>query len=763
MKNKIKTAAGALWLALCFLTAFFCCTEEVCAESGQLTHCHSGSRTNGGGCYGTKKTAMWVCHSYNVSTGFNGTDYIYVCGQCGFRWSTHGKVDDPRCDGQVTEAYYEVSCGKEGAAAVSFSCEKSTQEWTKELDLTASYSVHEGGISISGFLWNGSPGGAVCHVTENGTYKLGLAGSGNVDFSPTVSVAVDHIDNTPPNISSFRTTSDAWGSSVQLIVNAADGESGLADEAYSYDGGVSWSSSNTYTVTANGGYSVYVRDAVGNVSTAETTVERVDCTPPTVSVSTSPAVDNWYDGSLTVTVHAQDAESGLADSPYSFDAGATYLVGNSAALSGSGTLEIAVADRAGNVLRLSFHADKKQRPQPTTAPGGGNGSGVGGGNTGSGSGSSGAANAGSAAGAGGLGSATEAGNVGTGGAGAGSETGADGSEIGGINGNGGLNGGEGISSSDTNGTGDGGNAAGSTVSGSGNGGNGNTGADGSGAGGANGAGTGAGVSGISSGTGGTGRGQQNVQGNQNAGETEAEAGNNKGGKKNRYGLGGDGTDEIQSDAEGILPQHYPGGLPRVGSMTNSHQNESGTDSADGAVVIDGMGDMGGNGGTDETAGTDGIDSLNGMDGTREEEAIIQNELLASANEQEAAILQRTGDSAGAEMPYVSTPMLVVFAVGLAAAGIFGWAMLYGVWVDTRDEKGHYRFAGITRVTTKEQERLRVVPLTKQIIRNSHTNELRIRFGPLCHKSCEGETLLLRYRSMRREFKAQRTVELHIRA
>lgn len=739
MKNKIKTAAGALWLALCFLTVFFCCTEEVRAESGQLTHRHSGSRENGGGCYGTKKSETWDCHSYDVSVSFNGAEYIYVCGHCGSRWSGPIKLDGSRCSGKGTTTYYELNCGKNGAAAVSFSCEKSTQGWVKELDLTASYSVHEGGINISGFLWNGSPGGARCHVTENGTYTLGLSGSGNVDFSPTVSVTVDHIDNTPPGISSFQTASDTWGSSVQLIVNASDGQSGLAGEAYSYDGGASWSASNTHTVTANGAYSVSVRDAVGNVSTAETTVEHIDCAPPTISVSTSPSVDNWYDGSLTVTIQAQDAGGGLADAPYSFDGGATYLVGNSVTLSGSGTLEIAVADRAGNVARLSFHAEKKQRPQPTPAPDSGSGSGSGGGNTGSGSGSGGAANAGSVSGTGGSGSAAGAGGTGTDGTGAGSENGvgAGDPEMNGANGNSGANGGTGSSSSDTNGTG--GIAEGGTGSGSGNGN------------------TGAGVSGISNGTGSTGRGQRSTQENQNAGGTEDGTGNGKGGKKDRYGLGEDGTEEMQFDAEGVLPQHYPGGLPRVGSMTNGHQNESGTGSVDGAGGTEGIGVM------DGTEDTDEIDSLDGTDGAREEEAIIQNELLASAGEQEAAILQRTGASAGTELPYFSTPMLIAGAASLAAAGVFGWVMLFGVRVDTRDEKGHYRFAGITRVTTKEQERLRVVPLTKQIIRNAHTNELRIRFGPLCHKCCEGETLLLRYRSMRREFKAQRTVELHIRA
>ena len=108
-------------------------------------------------------------------------------------------------------------------------------------------------------------------------------------------------------------------------------------------------------------------------------------------------------------------------------------------------------------------------------------------------------------------------------------------------------------------------------------------------------------------------------------------------------------------------------------------------------------------------------------------------------------------------------VLTVCAAGLAAAAFLGWILLFGIRIDTRDERGHYRFAGFTHVTTDKQEKLRVVPLTKQIIRNSRTNALRIRFGLLCHKRFEGETLLLRYRSMQREFEAERTVELHIRA
>lgn len=741
MNNKIKTAAGAVCAALCFLTVFFLTGAQVHAASAQLTHCHTGSRQNGGGCYGEKKTGIKVCHSYNVSCFYNGQSYTYVCGQCNSRWDYPYQLNGACCSSQVTETYYETNCGKSGAAAVSFSCEKSTEAWAKELALTASYSVQEEGISISGYLWNGSPGGSSYRVTENGTYTLGLTGSGNADFSPVISITVDHIDNTAPVVESFGAESDGWSQSVQLCVNASDAGSGLANEAYSYDNGASWHAERTYMATENGSYRVQVRDAVGNVSTAETVVSRIDRTPPAVSVSTSPSVDNWYDGSLTVTVHAQDAESGLSDAPYSFDGGASYLVGNLATLSGSGTFEIAVADHAGNVTRLSFHAEKKQRPQPTQTPG--SGSVAGGGN---------AANAGAGGSVAGGGNAT---NAGAGGSGAG----------GGNASNAGA-GGSGAENAETDSAGD----AGGGNPGTGGAGNADASGEGgtesqetAGAGGNTGSGKGAGVGSIG---GGADRTRQNAQGDQQAegggsGTDAAESGKNSGlngaaiGKSGGDGRGGlrEFWNDTLQEAE-TLPQHYPDGLPRVESMTGDGQG--GVGSQDGTGGRDGEIDQ------EESATDSGSGESVREDGGRVEETIIQNELLASANEQEAAILNRTGN-AGAGAQYGGVWMMALCAALLAAAVLFGWALLFGVRVDTKDERGHYRFAGMTRVTTEERERLHVVPLTKQIIRNSHTNELRIRLGLLCRKRHGGETLLLRYRSIRREFKADGTAEMHIRA
>lgn len=220
--------------------------------------------------------------------------------------------------------------------------------------------------------------------------------------------------------------------------------------------------------------------------------------------------------------------------------------------------------------------------------------------------------------------------------------------------------------------------------------------------------------------------------------------------ENRYsGPEGNEADVLQPPESGMR-QHYPDSLPRIESVTGSgtedyRESRDGTEAGSLAAEADGGGAVGNEG--------DGLD----------EEAVIQKELLGSADGQEAAMLQKPGSVLNAVYDPGRIVLLSVCAVVLAAAAFGGWVLLFGIRVDTRDERGHYRFAGITRVTADKQERLRVVPLTKQIIRNSRTNALRIRFGLLCHKRCEGETLLLRYRSMKREFEAKRTVELHIRA
>ncbi len=723
MQNKMKYVAGAILLALCFVSVFFGTGMEAHAASeATIVHRHTGDSTNGGGCYGRKETVSFECSSYNVSVWQVGDHYRYACGNCGTTWDYQYCLSGVQCHGHGTSTYYRVNCGKDNAAAVTFSCGKSTEEWVQELDLTASCTIFDESVRVTGYLWNGAAGGDTCHVTSNGTYTLQLTGSGNVDFSPSASVTVSNIDRTPPAIAAFGPSGTEWSTSAVLCVEASDAESGLAAQAYSFDGGESWSADRTSTVTANGTYRVSVRDAAGNISTAETTVSHIDTAAPQLSVSMSPSPDQWYDGGITVTIRAQDAESGLANRPYSFDGGVTFLVGSSSTFFDSASMEIAVADRAGNIARLPVSVEKKTRPAPPPAPAGNKPGGAGSG--------------GSAAGTGGVGSAA-------GGAGSGAGTAGTGSA-------GNIAGSAGDGS--TPGTGETGSIAGEAGNGADAAAGGRTGEEaGSAAGGAeNGAESGGSAA---QGAGKTAQGTGNAAGRTGGGEkaesTDASgAGGHEESGVNRKKKGGNGSADGEArrggskkgaaagTGESVVRQHYPDGTEPGAFSGGQRRYGLKTESGDGSGS--------------------------------EEEAVIQSELLAAQQEAETAVLQREqeagaaagGGAKGGPARWTAS-VCAVFA--LAAVLPAGWIGLFGIRVYTRDAKGRFRFAGISRVTARGEENARVVPLTGQIIRRSETNELSLRFGSLCLKRHAGETMLLIYKSMRREFTAERVVQLRMRA
>lgn len=374
MKQKIGLLAGSVFLIL-FGVLFG--STSVCAAGNSTVnfyHSHTGNATSGGGCYGKKVSSSRECGSYSLDIWNNGQgSYNYLCKSCGNQWVYIYELQDAHCTNTITETHYEINCGIGNSALATLSCTKSTDGWTRELDLQASCQVQHSSFQLSAtpYVWNGtaSASGAY-HVTQNGTYTLGIQASG-ADTSQRISVVVDHIDNQAPVIKEFSAIG-GWAQSATIRVQAEDQASGLHADAYSYDGGASWTSESSQSVSENGTYSVIVRDAVGNRTSAETTVTTIDKVPPEVQITTSPAVTDWYDGNLTITVQAADAQSGLADAAYSFDGGGSFLVGNSYQISGNTELKIVVVDRAGNRTEVAFSAQKQVRPtkvpEPTKTP-----------------------------------------------------------------------------------------------------------------------------------------------------------------------------------------------------------------------------------------------------------------------------------------------------------------------------------------------------------------------------------------------------------
>lgn len=60
---------------------------------------------------------------------------------------------------------------------------------------------------------------------------------------------------------------------MTIIATASDSDSGLAENAYSWDGGMTWTNVNTLQTSQIGNYTVYVQDKAGNFVAASLNIE----------------------------------------------------------------------------------------------------------------------------------------------------------------------------------------------------------------------------------------------------------------------------------------------------------------------------------------------------------------------------------------------------------------------------------------------------------------------------------------------------------
>lgn len=196
-------------------------------------------------------------------------------------------------------------------------------------------------------------------VNENGTYTLqALDQLGNASEIKTV--IVDCIDMAAPQITSYDTENKEYCTSTVLKVNATDTGSGLADKAYSFNGG-SFGASNQITITENGTYTVRVRDHVGNESTKRLVVTNIDRTLPVISAIRQKNDD--YCTKNTLSIEAYDLGSGLHALPYSFNNG-EWSTEKEYEVAENGTYTVKVRDALGNIAEQSATVNNIDLSEP---------------------------------------------------------------------------------------------------------------------------------------------------------------------------------------------------------------------------------------------------------------------------------------------------------------------------------------------------------------------------------------------------------------
>ncbi len=125
------------------------------------------------------------------------------------------------------------------------------------------------------------------------------------DKTVVIGTATTDNDNlTESNLKSFITqTPVEWTNGTVTLTLALSNTTDLDANPYSWDGGETWSTTRTLTVSENGQYSVRVKDAYGNVITSKPyTVSNIDTVDPTISAETN-------DNGNKVTVHVADTDS----------------------------------------------------------------------------------------------------------------------------------------------------------------------------------------------------------------------------------------------------------------------------------------------------------------------------------------------------------------------------------------------------------------------------------------------------------------------
>ncbi|AJD93421.1 hypothetical protein JMA_41030 (plasmid) [Jeotgalibacillus malaysiensis] len=237
------------------------------------------------------------------------------------------------------------------------------------------YQIYDSNYGYRSWVNKGTAESETVTFNQSGSYFLRLQAydkAGNNIGTP--SSQYFYIDKTKPTASqSYSTTSYTKGNVVLYLNSISDSYSGL-DKIVRPDGTViSGTSSTNFTVTENGVYTFTVLDRAGNEQEYTYTVENIDKTLPTFSLSSNGG--EWKNVPHTTQILADDNLSGVNTIQYAWSLSSTvqpsswtsYSAGSTLTQPGEGTyyLWVRVTDKAGNLFVDKSEAFQYEKVAPT--------------------------------------------------------------------------------------------------------------------------------------------------------------------------------------------------------------------------------------------------------------------------------------------------------------------------------------------------------------------------------------------------------------
>lgn len=296
-----------LLITVCGCAAFLCGVCRVRAEGsvGEFTHIHEDAcyTAESYECSGSHPTVARCsdqtekhCHECNARVMMNMEFDKKYCSEANAYWYDNGTTKCSICGAlhmawgtsisKHTLSRKRLTCGIAEGERVAEVLITAPEGWTNAgVTLTASCNLLKGNAAYAANAYGWADG--KLYVTENGTYSVEAA---NAKGQRTVaSYTVRCIDRTAPVIEAVEGQASTMSrTTITVSVQATDSESGLAAEAYSVDGGSTWTAQTSFTVQEGTPLELVVRDAAGN--TAHRTISRNEFPyPPEPTPTPAPA------------------------------------------------------------------------------------------------------------------------------------------------------------------------------------------------------------------------------------------------------------------------------------------------------------------------------------------------------------------------------------------------------------------------------------------------------------------------------------------
>ena len=222
-------------------------------------------------------------------------------------------------------------------------------EWSKTKIITIEAVDNESGLANEPYSFNGG------RTWESDASRIYQANQEivNIQVKDKIGnitekiITISKIDN-KGTIVELKGKDDECSKTKTITIEAVDNEVGLADEPYSFYGGRTWASDASRIYESNQEIvNIQVKDKAGNITEKTITISKIDIILPNVQVTEK--IDEVTLSSVITIVANDEGGSDLADEPYSFDNGNTWISDASKVFTKSQVINVLVKDRAGNI------------------------------------------------------------------------------------------------------------------------------------------------------------------------------------------------------------------------------------------------------------------------------------------------------------------------------------------------------------------------------------------------------------------------------